>query len=80
MVVDRIPSHPSPPYSKPLEELGPPQADGVRVRFPCPYCGEVLERVARLDETRWYLPTCSAGHSGIGVRDPTVERLRARST
>ena len=79
MVPERIPSHPSPPYSKPLEELAPPQKDGVRVKFPCPYCGEVLERVARLDETRWYLPTCSAGHSGIGVRDPSVERVRARA-
>lgn len=78
MVVERHSSHPSPPYSKPLEEVAPPQKDGVRVRFPCPYCGEVLERVAKLDETRWYLPACGAGHTGIGVRDPTVERVRAR--
>jgi predicted RNA-binding Zn-ribbon protein involved in translation (DUF1610 family) len=71
-------SHPSPPYSAPLQEVAPPQADGVRVRFACPYCGEVLERVARLDETRWYLSGCGFGHSGIGIADPSVRRVKAR--
>jgi hypothetical protein len=77
MVRRRVSSHPSPPYSGPLEEVAPPQAEGVRVRFACPYCGKVLERVARLDETRWYLPSCSFDHSGVGVQDPSVERIKA---
>jgi ribosomal protein L37AE/L43A len=47
------------------------------VRFACPYCGEILERVARLDETRWYLSGCGFGHSGIGIRDPEVQRVKA---
>jgi hypothetical protein len=72
------PTHPSPPYSMPLEELAPPKEGRVRVRFPCPYCGEILERVALLDETRWYVPSCSTGHSGIGIRDPSVERVRSQ--
>jgi predicted RNA-binding Zn-ribbon protein involved in translation (DUF1610 family) len=77
VVADRQQSHPSPPYSGPLEEVAPPQAEGVRVRFACPYCGEVLERLARLDETRWYLSGCGFGHSGIGIRDPNVQRVKA---
>jgi hypothetical protein len=76
MAGDPRPSHPSPPYSAPLEEVAPPQEDGVRVRFACPYCGEILERLAKLDETRWYLTGCKLGHSGVGIRDPTVERAR----
>jgi len=77
MVEKRLLSHPSPPYSGPLEEVAPPQADRVQVRFACPYCGQLLERVARLDETRWYLPSCNLAHSGVGVRDPSVERIPA---
>jgi hypothetical protein len=73
-----LPIYPSPPYSGPLQELGPAGPDGVRVRFACPYCGEVLERVAKLDETRWYLSGCGLGHSGVGIRDPNVRRLPAR--
>ncbi len=80
MINEQAVSHPSPPYSGPLEELAPPQAEGVRVRFRCPYCGENLERTAGLDETRWYLPSCTFGHFGVGVRDPSVERVRAYST
>lgn len=72
------PHFPSPPYSGPLQEVAPPQGDSVRVRFACPHCGEILERVARLDQTRWYLPSCSLGHSGIGVNDPTVQRIKTR--
>ncbi len=68
--------YPSPPYSGPLEEVAPPESNSVRVKFACPHCGEVLKRVAKLDETRWYLPSCGVGHSGIGIRDPSVERVR----
>ncbi len=76
MAPERGKRHPSPPYSIPLEEIAPPQASSVRVRFPCPYCGEVLERVAQLDETRWYIPNCGFGHGGVGVRDASVERIK----
>jgi len=72
------PLFPSPPYSGPLEELAPPQGGAVRVKFACPHCGEILERVAKLDETRWYLPSCSIGHSGVGIRDQGVERIKPR--
>jgi hypothetical protein len=77
MVVERKVSHPSPPYSGPLEETAPPHGDSVSVRFACPYCGEILERIARLDETRWYLSGCGFGHSGIGICDPAVQRIKA---
>jgi hypothetical protein len=70
------PLYPSPPYSGPLREVAPPQGDSVRVRLACPHCGEVLERIAKLDETRWYLPSCSLAHSGVGIRDPSIERIR----
>ncbi len=78
MAPERLRQHPSPPYSIPLEEIAPPEADGVRVRFPCPHCGEILERVAKLDETRWYIPTCGFNHGGVGVVDQSVERVRWR--
>jgi hypothetical protein len=77
MSVGKHPIYPSPPYSGPLEELAPPAGDSVRVRLACPHCGEILERVAKLDETRWYLPQCSLAHSGIGIRDQSVERVKA---
>lgn len=70
--------HPSPPYSGPLEEIEPPSGTRVRVRFDCPHCGVLLERVARQHETRWYLPICGTGHFGIGVQDTGVERLKFR--
>jgi len=72
------PIFPSPPYSGPLQELGEPGPDSVRVRFACPYCGETLERLAKLDETRWYLPGCGLNHSGVGIRDPNARRLPPR--
>jgi predicted RNA-binding Zn-ribbon protein involved in translation (DUF1610 family) len=68
--------YPSPPYSGPLQEVAPPEGDSVRVKFTCPYCGEVIERVAKLNETRWFLPGCSFNHSGIGIHDPSVERAK----
>jgi len=80
MTERRHPLYPSPPYSAPLEEIAAPEQDRVRVRFSCPHCGEVLERVARLEETRWYLPNCSFGHSGVGIRDPSVQRTRAHES
>jgi len=70
--------YPSPPYSGALQEVAPPEGSSVRVRFACPRCGEILERVAKLDETRWYIPSCEFGHSGVGVRDQSVERVKAR--
>jgi predicted RNA-binding Zn-ribbon protein involved in translation (DUF1610 family) len=69
--------YPSPPYSRPLQEVAPPEKDSVRVRLACPWCGEILQRVAKLDETRWYLPNCGLAHSGVGIRDPSVKRVRA---
>lgn len=76
-MVDRTHLHyPSPPYSGPLQEVAPPEGGSVRVKFACPHCGEILERVAKLDQTRWYLPSCSLAHSGVGIRDPNVERTR----
>jgi predicted RNA-binding Zn-ribbon protein involved in translation (DUF1610 family) len=69
------PIYPSPPYSGPLHELAPPEGEGVRVRFACPHCGKVLERLAKLDETRWYLPGCSFEHSGVGIHDPSIRRI-----
>jgi len=71
------PHYPSPPYSGPLEEIAAPVRETVRVRFACPHCGEILERVARLEETRWYVPTCAFGHSGVGIQDPSVTRTRS---
>jgi len=69
------PIYPSPPYSGPLQELAPAEGDRVRVRLVCPHCGEILERVAKLDETRWYLPGCSFEHSGVGIHDPSIQRI-----
>ncbi len=76
MVDTERPMYPSPPYSGPLEELAPPTGDSVRVKFACPHCGKILERVAQLSETRWYLPGCSFEHSGVGIHDPSVQRIR----
>jgi len=67
----------SPPYTAPLREIAAPQGSTVRVAFDCPHCGAVLERDARLEETRWYVPSCGLGHSGVGVQDPSVERIKA---
>jgi predicted RNA-binding Zn-ribbon protein involved in translation (DUF1610 family) len=77
MAAERGQRHPSPHYSHPLEEIARPDADGVRVRFACPYCGEILECVARLDGTRWYLPSCGMGHTGVGVRVASVTRIKS---
>lgn len=70
------PVYKSPPYSGPLREVSPPRGGKVRVEFACPHCGAKLERDAGLEETRWYLPSCALGHSGIGVHDPNVERVK----
>jgi predicted RNA-binding Zn-ribbon protein involved in translation (DUF1610 family) len=67
----------SPPYTGPLREIAPPNGSSVRVQFACPHCGQVLERDARLEETRWYVPSCGLGHSGVGVQDPSVQRVKA---
>jgi predicted RNA-binding Zn-ribbon protein involved in translation (DUF1610 family) len=69
------PIYPSPPYSGPLRELAAPEGESVRVQFACPHCGKILERVARLDETRWYLPGCSFDHSGVGIHDASIRRI-----
>lgn len=71
------PLNPAGSYSEPLREMAPPRDGKVRVQFDCPRCGEILVRLAELDQTRWYIPSCNLGHSGIGVHDPRVNRIKA---